>query len=82
MPVGADSQPKGLAVDSQGNAWVSAGADSAVYAFDTNGHPLGRFVGGGIAGPWGAAVDSDDIVWAANFGELKPERRKQLELSK
>jgi hypothetical protein len=76
VPVGADSQPKGLAVDSQGNAWVSAGADSAVYAFDKNGHPLGRFAGGGIAGPWGAAVDSDDIVWAANFGELKPERRK------
>lgn len=76
VPVGQSSQPKGIAVDSQGNAWVSAGADNAVYGFDKNGNPLGKFTGGGVAGPWGSAVDSDGIVWTANFGALKPEHRK------
>jgi hypothetical protein len=76
VPVGTNSQPKGLAVDSHGNAWISAGAENAVYAFDRNGNPLGKFTGGGIIGPWGAATDSDDVVWAANFGELKPEHVK------
>lgn len=74
--VGKNNQPKGIAVDSKGNGWISAGAGNAVYAFDKNGKRLGKFTGGGIAGPWGAAVDSDDIVWTANFGELRPELRK------
>ena len=74
--MGSRSQPKGVAVDSQGNAWIAAGADNAIYAFNKKGTPLGKFTGGGIVGPWGAAVDSDGIVWTANFGALKPEHRK------
>ena len=76
VPIGANSSPKGVAVDSHGNAWVAAGAENVIYAVGKYGNQLGRFAGGGIIGPWGAAVDSDDIVWAANFGELQPEVRK------
>ena len=70
------AQPKGVAVDSKGNAWIAAGGDNSVYAFDKDGNSLGRFVGAGVAGPWGVSTDADDIVWAANFGELRPESRK------
>ncbi len=76
VPVGTDSSVKGAAVDSRGNVWIAAGGENAVYAFDKSGNPLGKFTGGGIIGPWGVATDSDDIVWVANFGELRPERRK------
>lgn len=72
VPIGVNAAPKGVAVDSQGDAWVAAGGENAVYAFDKNGNPLGKFSGGGISGPWGAAVDSDDIVWLGNFGPLQP----------
>ncbi len=76
VPVGSNSQPKGAGVDSRGNAWISAGAENAVYAFNRNGNPFGKFTAGGMAGPWGAAVDLDDIIWAPSFGDLRPERRK------
>lgn len=77
MPVGTASQPKGGAVDSHGNGWVAAGAENALYAFDKDGNPLGKFTGGGLFGPWGVAVDSDDIVWGANFGPLVPGGQRQ-----
>lgn len=32
---------------------------------------LGNYKGGGIAIPWGIAVDGDDNVWVANFGQQK-----------
>lgn len=68
VPVGSSANPKGLAVDANGNAWVAAGALDAVYAFDRNGHPLGSFTGGGLVGPWGVSLDSSGHVWVANFG--------------
>lgn len=68
VPIGTAADPKGTGVDSKGNAWVAAGAANAVYAFDKLGRLLGAFIGGGIVGPWGLAVDSDDKVWIANFG--------------
>ncbi|MFM8238856.1 MAG: hypothetical protein ACKOAW_00915 [Actinomycetota bacterium] len=67
-PVGSAGNPKGVAVDQEGNAWVAAGADDAVYAFDPNGTPLGNFSVGGVNGPWGVTVDSSGSVWVANFG--------------
>lgn len=66
--VGSGANPKGVAVDSAGNAWVASGKDDAVYAFDTAGAALGTFTGGGIDGPWGVTVDSSSSVWVANFG--------------
>lgn len=57
-----------MALDSRGNAWVAAGEPSLVYAVDKKGKLIGGFSGGGILGPWGVGVDSDDNVWVANFG--------------
>lgn len=66
--IGSDSNPKGIALDSQGTLWVAAGKDSAVYACTASGHRIGKFTGGGIDGPWGLTVDAGDHVWIANFG--------------
>ncbi len=41
---------------------------ACVTKLDTNGAFLGRFTGGGIYIPWGIAVDGDDNIWVANFG--------------
>ncbi len=68
VPLGTDTRPKGMALDSHGNAWVAAGAASLVYAVDSKGKTIGGFSGGGILGPWGVGVDSEDNVWVANFG--------------
>lgn len=67
VALGSDNRPKGVALDSRGNAWVAAGGADAVYAVDRKGQVLGAFGGGGILGPWGVGVDSDDNVWIANF---------------
>jgi len=68
VPIGSDANPKGIGIDTKGNAWATAGAESRVYAYDTNGALIGGFSGGGITGPWGLSVDSRDNVWVANFG--------------
>jgi streptogramin lyase len=63
---------KGLAVDSQGNAWVTSQGDNSVYVINPNGAVMGPYGGGGVGGPWGATVDGDDNVWVSNFGPLMP----------
>jgi len=63
---------KGLALDSQGNAWVTSQGNSTIYALRPDGTQLGKFTGGGINGPWGIAVDGQDNLWVANFGPLQP----------
>ena len=68
VAVGSAGNPKGVAVDQDGNVWVAAGKNNKVFAFDTNGTPLGGFDGGGLNGPWGVTVDSSGSLWAANFG--------------
>ena len=68
VAVGSGGNPKGVAVDQAGNAWVAAGADDKVYAFSPTGSPLGAFDGGGMNGPWGITVDSSGSLWVANFG--------------
>ena len=68
VSTGTAGNPKGVAVDQAGNAWVASGANDVVYAFAPDGTPLGAFDGGGINGPWGVTVDSSGSLWAANFG--------------
>jgi DNA-binding beta-propeller fold protein YncE len=68
--------PKGLAIDKEGNGWVVASAIDAVSEINTNGNRLGTFSGGGIVGPWGVAVDSQDNIWVANFGGPEQLTRK------
>jgi hypothetical protein len=62
---------KGLALDSQGNAWITSQGDNRIYGLQPDGTRIGRFTGGGIDGPWGVAVDGEDNLWVANFGPLK-----------
>lgn len=63
---------KGMAGDRLGNVWQCSQNDSTIYAFSSDGSPLGSFSGGSLDGPWGAAVDGDQHVWIANFGSLRP----------
>lgn len=63
-------QAKGIAIDSVGNIWVASGGDDYVYAFESDGTPIGQYNAGQIWGPWGVAIDGDDSVWVANFGPL------------
>jgi sugar lactone lactonase YvrE len=67
VPIGTAANPKGIAVDSTGNVWATAGGESKVYAYDTDGHLLGGFSGGGITGPWGLSSDSKGNIWVANL---------------
>lgn len=67
VAVGSDANTKGIGLDSKGNAWATAGAESRIYAYDTDGNAIGAFSGGGITGPWGLSIDSHDNVWVANF---------------
>jgi hypothetical protein len=63
---------KGIQIDSAGNIWVASGGDDHIYLFDSTGHFLGGFQGGGIDGPWGICLDGDDNLWVGNFGPLEP----------
>lgn len=64
------SSLKGLAVDSQGNAWVASLDDDSVYGIRPDGSLIGQFQGGGVIGPWDVTVDGDDNLWVSNFGLL------------
>ncbi|HET6684103.1 MAG TPA: hypothetical protein VFG75_10440 [Gaiella sp.] len=64
-------QLKGIAVDSQGNAWVASLGDNAIYGIRPDGSLMGPFAGGGISGPWGVTVDGEDNLWVANFGPIE-----------
>lgn len=63
------SNPKGVAVDSLGNAWVASRTNSTVYAINSNGTIVGTYTGQGINGPVGVSLDAKGNVWIANFGE-------------
>jgi hypothetical protein len=64
-------EPRGVVVDSFGNAWVASGGDDTVYVFADEGRQIGAFGGGGMSGPWGLAVDGDDNIWVADFVPLQ-----------
>lgn len=68
VPLGTGANPKGIGLDTQGNVWATAGAESKIYAYDPDGNLIGAFDGGGITGPWGLSADAHDNVWVANFG--------------
>lgn len=58
-------------VDSQGNAWFTSQGSDRVFAIRPDGRFFKRrgYRGGGINGPWGLAVDGEDNIWVANFGQ-------------
>lgn len=45
------SVPKGIAVDSLGNAWVAAGGTSTVHVINSGGTIVGSYAGQGLNGP-------------------------------
>lgn len=63
------SNPKGVAVDSLGNAWVASRTNSTVYAINSSGTIVGTYTGQGINGPVGISLDAKGNVWVANFGD-------------
>jgi len=67
-PGGIFTGLKGIALDSQGQAWVASQGGNCVCLFNDQGVMLNSFSGGGMNSPWSTAVDGDDNVWVANFG--------------
>ena len=63
---------KGLALDSQGNGWITSQDNSSIYGLRPDDTRIGQFTGSGIDGPWGIAVDGEDNLWVANFGPSSP----------
>ncbi|WP_298622578.1 hypothetical protein [uncultured Legionella sp.] len=69
----ADSRPKAVSIDSQGNAWVAAtGAvlqtEPAILRITPQGAVTSYNDGrGGVSAPWGVTIDGDDNIWVANF---------------
>ena len=70
---------KGLALDSQGNAWITSQGNSTIYGIRPDGTRIGRFTGGGIDGPWGIAVDGEDKPVGRQF-RTAPRAHKQFHL--
>jgi sugar lactone lactonase YvrE len=71
----SNSRPKGIAVDSLGNAWVVDGEASAVYVINPSGAIIGTYTGQAINGPWGVSIDAKGNPWIANFGSASPSAR-------
>ncbi|MFF4208695.1 hypothetical protein ACFYZE_04815 [Streptomyces sp. NPDC001796] len=60
--------PVGLALDSEGNAWVANFFSSAITRIRPNGTVAGVHQLPGTVFPWSVAVDGTDRVWVAGFG--------------
>jgi hypothetical protein len=71
----SNSRPKGIAVDSLGNAWVVDGEASKVYVINSSGAIVGTYTGSAINGPWGVSIDANGNPWIANFGTASPSSR-------
>ena len=71
FPVG--KSPKGIAIDSQGEAWIANFESSNVSHLLADGRPApgSPYKMPSIVTPWGIAVDGDDHVWVAAFGSKK-----------
>ena len=61
---------KGLALDSEGNAWVASLQQNAIFGISPTGAIIGTYHKAGMDGPWGVTVDGDDNLWVSNFGQL------------
>ncbi len=70
--IGLDT-PFAVAIDNEGNAWVTGNNNNTVVALAPDGTPLpgSPFTGGGITRPMGVAVDSLDNVWISNSGVVQ-----------
>jgi surface-anchored protein len=60
-------QPGAVAVDAQGNVFVSTYGDSTVRKFSRQGEPMGIFASEGLDLPLGMAFDSGGNLYVANY---------------
>jgi secreted PhoX family phosphatase len=70
---GGLADPWGIAVDANGNIWVSdsSSSTSAISLFGSGGSAISSsigYIGGGLNVPEGIAIDGAGNVWAANRG--------------
>ncbi|MFG3205204.1 NHL repeat-containing protein [Streptomyces sp. NPDC048192] len=61
--------PVGLALDSKGNAWVANFFSSAITEIRPNGTVAGVHHLAKKVFPWSVAIDGQDRVWIAGFGD-------------
>ncbi|MEW2160767.1 NHL repeat-containing protein [Streptomyces sp. NPDC007189] len=61
--------PVGLALDSKGNAWTVNFFSSAVTEIQPNGTVAGVYQLPKKVVPWSVAIDGQDRVWVAGFGD-------------
>jgi sugar lactone lactonase YvrE len=70
---GQPSAPTNVAIDSAGNGWVAAGAQTNLYLYSPTGNPtpygvINNFGQGGLASPSWIAIDGANNVWLTNNG--------------
>ena len=66
-------EPADVAVDAEGNVYVTDHSLARVFRFDADGTVVGSFGGfgvkpGQIVSPWGVAVDAQGNVYVAEYG--------------
>jgi hypothetical protein len=64
------SSLKGLAVDSQRNAWVASLKEDSVYGILPNGSIIEQFKGGDINAPWDVTVDGEETCGCRTSARL------------
>ena len=69
-------RPFDIAIDTNGNAWVSSNGTNSLYQFDKDGNILNSITGpeaedAGIMLPMGVAKDSLGNVWVSNSGIIR-----------
>ncbi|MFB7618872.1 NHL repeat-containing protein [Kitasatospora sp. NPDC056181] len=67
-PDGALVKPFDLAVDGNGQVWVTGNGSDSVLQLSPEGEPVRTVTGGGITNPLGVATDSGGNAWVANSG--------------
>lgn len=68
---GAVPRPFGIAIDHDGNGWVTDNVSDAVYQLDTDGTVINGPICGdetGLVAPMGVAIDSLGNIWVSNSG--------------
>ena len=64
-------KPFDIAIDLDGNAWVTSNKNDSVHALDVDGNLLHSVSGSGIDQPMGIASDSAGNLWVSNSGLIR-----------
>lgn len=71
----AGAQPKGIAIDKDGNIWIANSGSNSVTELNSSGYPIGTYslVSSGYCnnvGGYGIAIDASDNVWVDACGNV------------